>query len=270
MLEFRPKFFMFVENGKNAFNLYRNVARFYLENGFLENDEYYCTYVFKLAQACEMLGDFLGAETYLNFLKQKFPKWNTEDMTIECEHLEMRRKRKTIDVECDDQRLKKLLENLVSVFFNIKKNINVFIVENEEEYKTLAVTKLGYVNEANIHPYVGWAACGFYERPGVHCLVFKKSEISDNDDALTGLCAHELAHFELYDTETIQKTLHGYENVDIYLFREWITDIQVIQRGFAYELFMDRKQHPDSESRILTSKDIEWLVQKMSDYSAIL
>lgn len=270
MLIFRPKFFMFDENGKDAFNLYRNVARFYLESGTLKDDEFYCVYVFKLAKACEMVGDFLGAEKYLNYLKQNYPEWNTENMTKECEHLEIRRQRKFVDVECDDQRLKRILKNLVSVFFNIKKNINAFIVENKEEYKTLAVTKLGYVNEANIHPYAGWDACGFYERPDVHCLVFKRSAISDNDDALTGLCAHELAHFELYDTETVQKTLHNYESSDIYLFREWTTDIQVMQRGFAYELYMSRKHFPYTETRVLTSVDIEYLVQKIADYSEIL
>ncbi|MBD5548124.1 MAG: hypothetical protein HDQ97_12105 [Lachnospiraceae bacterium] len=270
MLIFRPKFYMFDENGNEAYNLYRNVARFYLENDILKDNEFYCTYVFKLAKACEMVGDFLGAEMYLNYLKQNYFEWNTENVTIECDHLKIRCQRKSVDVECDDQRLKRILQNLVSVFFNINKNINAFIVENEEEYKTLAVSKLGYVNEMDINPYSGWNACGFYERPCVHCLVFKRSAISDNDDALAGLCAHELAHFELYDTQTVQKTLHNYERGDIYLFREWTTDIQVIQRGFAFELFMSRKHYPDSETRILTSKDIEYLVQKIADYSETL
>lgn len=268
MLKFRPNFLKFDEI--KAYNLYRNVARFYFEENNLKDYELYNMYLFDLAKACEMVGDFLGAELYLNELKQNNPDWYPEIVTDELEHLTIRRQRKSVEVECDDQRLKKILENLVSVFFNIKKNINAFIVENEEEYKTLAVTKLGYVNEANIHPYVGWAACGFYERPGVHCLVFKKSEISDNDDALTGLCAHELAHFELYDAETVQKTLHNYESSDIYLFREWTTDIQVIQRGFAYELYMSRKRFPYTETRVLTSVDIEHLAQKIADYSEIL
>lgn len=270
MLVFRPNFLKFDENGRNAYNLYRNVARFYFENGVLEDDEFYCTYLFELAKACEMVGDFLGAEIYLNDLKQNYPEWNAENVTIECEHLEIRRKRKIVDVECDDQRLKRIMENLVSVFFNINKNINAFIIENEEEYKALALEKLGYANEREIYPYEGWGACGFYERPGIHCLVFKRAAISDNDDVLTGLCAHELAHFELYDTEVVQKTLHSYESSDIYLFREWTTDIQVIQRGFAYELFMSRKNLSYTETRVLTSAEIEHLVQKIADYSEIL
>lgn len=268
MLIFRPNFLKFDEI--KAYNLYRNVARFYIEDNNLKDHELYNIYLFDLAKACEMVGDFLGAELYLNELKQYNPDWYPEIVTDEFEHLAIRRQRKFVEVECDDQRLKKILENLVSVFFNIDKNINAFIVENEEEYKTLALTKLGYANEVDIYPFSGWDACGFYERPDVHCLVFKRLAISDDDDALTGLCAHELAHFELYDTETVQKTLHNYESSDIYLFREWTTDIQVIQRGFAYELFMSRKQYSDSESRILTSKDIECLVQKIADYSEIL
>lgn len=268
MLIFRPNFLKFDEI--KAYNLYRNVARFYIEENNLRDYELYNIYLFDLAKACEMVGDFLGAELYLNRVKQNNSDWYPDIVAGEFENLEIRRKRKTVDVECDDQRLKRILKNLVSVFFNIKKNINAFVVENEEEYKTLAVTKLGYNNELNIYPYAGWDASGFYERPGVHCLVFKRAAIPDNDDALAGLCAHELAHFELYDTETVQKTLHNYESGDIYLFREWTTDIQVIQRGFAYELFLSRQHHSDSESRIFTSKDIEYLVQKIADYSEIL
>lgn len=268
MLEFRPKFWMF--DDKKAYNLYRNVARFYLaEEGFC-NNEYYVTYLFMLAKACEMVGDFLGAELYLNQVKQNYPEWNLENVNTEFQHLSIRHKRKFVEVECDNQRLKNILGNLVSVFFNIKKNINAFIVENEEEFKTLALTKLGYSSEAEIPLYKNWAACGFYERPEVHCLVFKKEYISDDDDILTGLCAHELAHFELYDTETVQNTLHSYEQGDIYLFREWTTDIQVIQRGFAYELFRSREEHSESETRVFTAKEIEHFVHKIANYSEML
>ena len=268
MLEFRPKFYMLYD--KKAYNLFRNVGRFYFSEESFRNNEYYVTYLFRLAQSCEMLGDFFGAERYLKQLKQTYPEWNSETVAIESEHLEIRRKRKRVEVECEDKRLKAILENLVSVFFNIKKNIIAYVVENEDEYITLARTKLGYLEEGNIPVYSGWAACGFYQRPGVHCLVFKKEFMSDDDDKLTGLCAHELAHFEMYDTETVQHTLHGYEESDIYLFREWTTDMHVIQRGFAYELFRDRADHSESETRILTTQEIEHFVQKIADYSEML
>lgn len=272
MITFRPKFFLLNdEKGKLAYNLYRNVARFYLEDGYIkEDDEFYPVYLFKFAQSCEMVGDFWRAEAYLNSIRQKYPEWNVENMAIEYEHLEKRRGAKFVDVECDDQRLKKILESLVSVFYNINKNISAFIVEDEEEYRTLALTKLGCEDEAKIFPYDNFAAVGYYERPGIHCLVFKRSSISDNDDNLTGLCAHELAHFELHDTHTVEKTLQNYGG-DIYLFREWTTDIHVIQKGFAYELFIHRKEnYSNSETRILTGKDIECFVQKIANYSETL
>jgi hypothetical protein len=268
MLEFRTKLYML--NDKNAYNLFRNVGRFYIAEESFRNDKHYSTYLFYLAQSCEMLGDFLGAECYLKQLKQTYPEWNSETVAIEYEHLEIRRKRKRVEVECEDKRLKTILENLVSVFFNIKKNIIAYVVENEDEYITLARTKLGYLEEENIPAYIGWVASGFYQRPGVHCLVFKKEFISDDDDKLTGLCAHELAHFELYDTGTVQKTLHSVEKSDIYLFREWTTDMHVIQRGFAYELFRDREDTSELETRILTAQEIEHFVQKIANYSEIL
>lgn len=268
MLMFKSKFWLF--NEKKAYNLYRNVARFYLaEEGFC-NNKHYVTYLFKLAQACEMVGDFLGAELYLNQVRQNYPEWNMENVVIELQHLATRRKCKYVEIECDNQRLKNILGNLASVFFQISKNINAFIVENEEEFKTLALTKLGYSSETEIPSYHNWSAVGLYKRPGVHCLVFKKEYISDDDDVLTGLCAHELAHFELYDTEMVQKTLHGHEASDIYLFREWTTDIQVIQRGFAYELFRSRERFSESESRVLTSQEIKHFVQKIANYSEML
>lgn len=268
MLEFRPRFWLFSK--RQAYNLYRNVARFYLaEEGFC-NNEHYVTYLFNLAQACEMVGDFFGAELYLNQVRQNYPEWNTEIVSIEFQHLAIRRKRKFVEVKCDNQRLKNILENLVSVFFKINKNVNVFTVENEGEFKNLALEKLGFHQKSEIPTYIDWRACGFYKRPEVHCLVFKKEYIPDDDDALIGLCAHELAHFELYDTETVQNTLHGFETSNIFLFREWTTDMQVMQRGFAYELFRSREVFSESESRVLTAQEIKHFVQKIANYSEML
>ncbi len=268
MLKLDNKFDKF--DSKKAYNLYRNVARFYFaEEKNLSNPDN-TTYVFNLAKACEMTGDFLGAEKYLNYIKQFYPNWYPELIVLESKHLEIRRNHKFVDVKCDNERLRIILQNLVSVFFNINKNINVFITENEEDYKTIALTELGYLNKVEVPIYTDWIACGFYERPGIHCLVFKKEYISNDDDELTGLCAHELAHFELYDTLTVQNTLYRYEADDINLFREWTTDMQVIQRGFAYELFKERRMFSNTETRVFTAQEVEHFVQKIADYSQFI
>jgi hypothetical protein len=186
------------------------------------------------------LGDY---DTALRYYEQ-FISENRYPALFQAEIEKIREKKAAFQpvlVECSDEWLRGILVNLTYVFSRLKKTIYAFVVENEEEYKSICHEELDQHDESQISQWEGWEAIGIYDNPNIHHLIFKKRALKTNS-GFVGMCAHEIAHLEL-DDSGIRKSFRTFQNFteENRLFNERLTDLYVISKGFGYELYCERK-----------------------------
>lgn len=220
-----------------------------------------------LAAAAWFASDYVKAAEMYRYLQDTYPDCNETDKGYMRERLEkfsvMEANAPRID--CDDERLRAVLHRLRYVFSAINRPIRAHVAPSEAEYNAFFVRQFpGHP----IYPYGKFVAVGFYYDPDALWLVFKRDVIDDMDDEeLTGLCAHEMAHLDLcckgipaqirdFPELRAEKTV---KNMPI---DERLTDLYVMSKGLAYSLYRARLSQGASKM-VLTAANIAEYIQKL-------
>ena len=230
----------------------RNLLRYYFDEKIWDiKTASYDMYL--LGNSCSLLSDFDTAEDCYRRLLQS--ESHAELCKRGMEELRVRRTHaKSAALFCSNERLNQILSRLLPVFDRIKKNIYVFVADDEAAYKQICREEFDQAESA-MYPWLGWAAVGLYNSADSHHLIFKRSTLREEvTAALTGLCAHELAHLELTDTK-MRKNFQTFAQFseENQFFNERLTDLYVISKGFAYELFCARRAL--SQSPLIMSRN---------------
>ena len=195
-----------------------------------------------LANSCHMLCDLHGAIYFydklisrgyeVDLVKSEIEKVNNKVLRL-C----------SVNVFCDDKPLQKIIKSLVPVFNRIKKDLYVYVVNDEEEYHNVLSEKFDMPSSKVTIAYKDFRSVGLYENPAFHLLIFKRVDLEKcTKTQIIGMCAHEIAHLELHDTEmrAAFNKFSGFTKENTF-FNERLTDLYVLSKGFAYELYEERK-----------------------------
>jgi hypothetical protein len=207
----------------------------------------FCMY---LANSCQMLCDYDNALKIYERVISVCGKADSGGNFAACakneiKNLENRRAKTPVKYcEClNCPPLHQALLPLMYVFNKQLRNVFAFAVDSADEYVYLIEDRLG-ISGGAITPFESFHAVGYYNNPNAHMLVFKRHVAEKTSPfALTGLCAHEIAHFELTDTN-IRSAFNNFSNYDVEsrFFNERLTDFYVISKGFGRELAAFRRE----------------------------
>ncbi len=168
-----------------------------------------------------------------------------------------------VAVSCNDPRVERILGQLAYVFHDIRKPVLGYVTDSEEDYTAYMTAHLPREDKA----YATFQACGFYSDPYARHLLFKKQIIDGmSEDALRGICAHEMAHLELTDTGVRRQfcsrtSSRSREEMHI---NERLTDLYVISKGLAYSLWRCREK---ASSFVLSRDDIFHMIHQINQFS---
>lgn len=214
-------------------------------------------YNMTMAHAAWFLSDYqFAVETY-KALIQRFPDLDSETIRQLIAKFETEYSVHEQRVFCENDMLRAILERLRYVFDGIDKPIRVYVAQNEETYK--AFHRKTFPGQ-EIYPFSALVACGFYWDPSCYWLVFKAEYLdgSKSVDALTGLCAHEMAHLDLnakgiHNGFLRRKTDGGTD----FFIQERMTDLYVLSKGLMHALYMTRKEFGASKWVISCNEIVE-------------
>lgn len=239
-----------------------------------ENDKMGYLY---LSMVTWYVSDYVKAAEMYRYLQKSYPECHEIDKRRIHDRLEAfaEMEKSAPAIECpDDDRLRATLHRLRYVFNAIDHPIRVYIAKSEEDYNDFH--RRQFPNH-EVYPYNTFVAAGFYhdykedDKESALWLVFKRDVIDDLDDEeLTGLCAHEVAHFDLFckgipDLIRFFPELNGkYEKLTInnMMINERLTDLYVMGKGFAYSLYRFRLCYGASK-HLLTAANIAEYIQKL-------
>jgi len=144
-----------------------------------------------------------------------------------------------------------LIRRLAYSFPAIEKPIAAYLIPSTAVFDD--------VFEKTIKPfsaYAAWvwtenmAAVGFYDDPSRHTLFFDAQFVERNIVKNVGTITHELAHLEQNDSK-LRERFHsppladsGFKQTENKILNERLTDLQVIAKGYGYELHCDRRNVP--------------------------
>ena len=166
------------------------------------------------------------------------------------------------DIYCNDARVEKVLRRLGLVFYDIRHPIEAYVPNSKEDYNAYRSLHLPGVNTE----YATFRACCFYNDPDAYHLIIRKDVADQQDEnSLTGLCAHEMAHLELND-KGIRSLFFRFASPncreDMHM-NERLTDLYVISKGLAYPLWCNRKPKGKESPMILDRDTIYSLICKL-------
>ena len=211
-----------------------------------------------IARSAWQLSDYAFAAEKMEELKDSCSPEDRAEMLgrlQEYEQMPVSGRRLGPEVTCNDARVEKTLKRLAFIFHEIKKPVAGYVIESEQDYAEYMKT---YLPTEKV-PYSYFKACGFYSGKDAYHVIFHKSVIDKFDDtALTGICAHELAHLELTDKNVrywFFQPASGACKEDFHM-NERLTDLYVISKGLAYPLWYCRGERKKESHTILTREDI--------------
>jgi hypothetical protein len=139
-----------------------------------------------------------------------------------------------------------LLKRLSFSFSAIKKPIDVYLVKGSDDFQKVFDKVIKPLDAKAAFTWKG-AAVGFYTDPTTYILFADYKYIEKDVVKTAGCMAHELMHFEQNNTGLhkiflalpIQKS--GFKEKESKILNERVTDLQVIAKGYGYELHCDRR-----------------------------
>ncbi len=167
-----------------------------------------------------------------------------------------------VAIDCPHERLRGVLHRLSFVFSGIRWGVRVFVAGSEAEYLDFLRTCLPGVDCA----YDSFLACGFSGGGLDPCwLVFRREILEGEhafaDNALLGLCAHEMAHLDL-GSRGIPDAFQDFRVPDArplwdQAVNERLTDLHVISKGLGCALWSARaNDRKDDSGYVMTRQDI--------------
>ena len=143
----------------------------------------------------------------------------------------------------------------------------MFIAESEADFDSFYARQFP---GADPYAYGDFVATGIYYDKGEYWLVFKRDVVDELDDeALTGLCAHEMAHLDL-DSQDIPSRFRGFPEIRVRaqmensMINERLTDLYVLSKGLAYSIYRERL-YSDASRHLMTAVNIAEYIQKIEN-----
>ncbi|MDR2750015.1 MAG: hypothetical protein LBC41_05085 [Clostridiales bacterium] len=139
-----------------------------------------------------------------------------------------------------------LLKRISSSFTLINKPISVYLIKDGDTFLKVFEKVVKPPKGSDIFIWKG-AAAGFYTDPKSYILFVDYKYLERDIVKTVGCMAHELMHFEQNSTglrrifSLLPLSTSGFREKESLLFNERVTDLQVISRGFGYELHCDRR-----------------------------
>lgn len=231
-----------------------------------ENNKYEYLY---LAMNTWYVSDYVKAAEMYRYLLQTYAECPDEDRRCMEERLQIfeAREAQAQAVDCPDERLGAVIHRLRYVFGAISRPIRVFIAESEADFDSFYARQFP---GADPYAYGDFVATGIYYDKGEYWLVFKRDVVDELDDeALTGLCAHEMAHLDL-DSQDIPSRFRGFPEIRVRaqmensMINERLTDLYVLSKGLAYSLYRERL-YSGASRHLMTAANIAEYIQKIEN-----